>query len=322
MAWADLPLAAVDQTGAVRSAVDRLEHLLARARRGPEIDRSVSDDRNARRLGLDLPAGLRVQWLGTAGFALTYDDTTVLIDPYVTRRDLRTSVTARALHPDHALVADLLPRADAVLVGHTHFDHAVDVPAVAASGATVYGSASVRQLLGLHAMADRAVEVAPDATYEIGPFTMRFVPSLHSKLLLGLAVPSDGELTCDALDHLGLNAYRCGQVWGIHLEVGGTTLYHQGSANLVEDAYRHGPVDVFLCGIAGRVYTRDFTNRALRLLRPAVVIPHHHDDFFRPLGEPMGLSLNVNLEGFVDDVDRFDPDIAVRTLDPLQTVGA
>jgi L-ascorbate metabolism protein UlaG (beta-lactamase superfamily) len=308
------------QTSCVRTAIDRLEHLVARARRGPAIDRSVSDDRNARRLGLDLPEGLSLQWLGTAGFALAYADTTVLIDPYVTRRDLRASVTARALHADPDLVAELLPAADAVLVGHTHFDHAVDVPTIAASGATVYGSSSARTLLGLHGLADRSVEVVTDAAYEIGPFTVRFVPSRHSRLLAGLAVPSDGELTCDALDHLGLKAYRCGQVWGIHLDVAGITLYHQGSANLVEDAYRHGPVDVFLCGIAGRVYTRDFTARALRLLQPAVVIPHHHDDFFRPLGQPMGLSLNVNLEGFVNDVDRLDPDITVRTLDPLQTV--
>ncbi len=310
------------QTRDVATAIDRLEHLIARARRGPAIDRSVSADRNAARLGMDLPAGLALQWLGTAGFALSCDGTTVLIDPFVTRRDLRTSLRAPSLVSDHALVERLLPTAAAVLVGHTHFDHAVDVPAIAATGATVYGSGSARHLLGLHGLAHRAVEVEPHRSYEIGPFTVRFVPSLHSKLLAGLAVPSDGELTCDALDHLGMNAYRCGPVWGIHIEVGGTTVYHQGSANLVEDEYRYGPVDLFLCGIAGRVYTRDFVARALRLLQPTTVVPHHHDDFFRPVEGPMGLSFNVNLEGFVDDVDRLAPDIHLRTLDPLQQVGS
>ena len=57
----------------------------------------------------------------------------------------------------------------------------------------------------------------PAATYEIGPFTIRFVPSRHSKLLAGLAVPSGGELTCESLDGLSSSAYRCGQVHGIHL---------------------------------------------------------------------------------------------------------
>jgi L-ascorbate metabolism protein UlaG (beta-lactamase superfamily) len=306
---------------AVRTLVDRLESLVRRARRGPAIDRSVSDDRNAARLGLDLARGLEVQWLGTAGFRLAYEGTTLLVDPYVTRRDLRATVRRVPLLPDRALVDRLLPGADAVLVGHTHFDHAIDVPAVAARGTDVYGSPSMAHLLALHGLADRAVVVEPHRAYEIGPFTVRYVPSLHSKLLAGLAVPSDGELTCDNLDDLGMGSYRCGQVWGIHVEVGGTTLYHQGSANLIEDEYRYGPVDVFLCGIAGRLYTRDFTPRVMRLLSPRLVVPHHHDDFFRPVEGPMGLSFNVNLAGFVDDVAACDPDVALRTLDPLQTVG-
>jgi L-ascorbate metabolism protein UlaG (beta-lactamase superfamily) len=294
--------------------------MLRRARQGPALDRSVSDDRNVARVGIDLPEGLELQWLGTAGFRLSFEGTTLLIDPYVTRRDLWASIRARALLPDRSLVDRLLPSADAVLLGHTHFDHAVDVPALAARGTPVYGSGSAQTLLGLHGLADRAVEVEPHRAYEIGPFTVRFVPSLHSKLVAGLAVPSDGELTCDHLDHLGLNAYRCGQVWGIHLEVAGHALYHQGSANLVEDEYRYGPVDTFLCGIAGRVYTPHFTDRALRLLRPATVVAHHHDDFFRPVEGPMGLSFNVHLAGFVEDVDAIAPDVAVRTLDPLQVV--
>ena len=101
----------------------------------------------------------------------------------------------------------------------------------------------------------------------------------------------------------------------------GITLYHQGSANLLDDEVRTTEVDVFLCGIAGRVYTQDFVGRAMRALRPRVVLAHHHDSFFEPLGDPMRFSFNVNLGGFADDMDRFDPDIAVRTLEPLQTVG-
>jgi hypothetical protein len=49
----------------------------------------------------------------------------------------------------------------------------------------------------LHGLGERAVEVEPNRRYELGPFTVTFVPSLHSKLLLGFAVPFDGELTCE-----------------------------------------------------------------------------------------------------------------------------
>ena len=52
----------------------------------------------------------------------------------------------------------------------------------------------------------------------------------------------------------------------------------------------------------------------LGLLRPRVVVPHHHDDFFRPLDAPMGFSLNVNVESFLHEVHAAARDVPVRTL--------
>ena len=158
--------------------------------------------------------------------------------------------------------------------------------------------------------------------YGIGPFTVRFVPSRHSRLVLGLAVPSDGELTCDSLDSLSSNAYRCGQVYGIHIEIDGTTIYHLGSADLIEDEYRLGPVDLLLCCIAGRSMTRRFTPRMLSTFDPSLVVPHHLDDFFAPIDAPMGLSLNIDVSGFVDDVRRVDPSLSVATLTPFRPYRA
>jgi L-ascorbate metabolism protein UlaG (beta-lactamase superfamily) len=284
-------------------------------------DPAVQAELDWRHHDVDLPDGLELQWLGTAGFRLSYQGTTVLIDPYVSRASLGDVVRQRALRSDGGLVDVVLPHADAVLVGHTHFDHAVDVPHLAtAHGCTVYGSSSVQHLLGLHGLADRAVVVEPRRRYEIGPFTVSFTPSVHSKLLAGLRVPAEGELTCDSLDHLGAGAYRCGQVWGITIEVAGTTLYHQGSADLLDDEVTTRGVDGLLCGIAGRLYSERFTERILRAVDPALVVAHHHDDFCRPVTGPMGFSFNVNLGGFVEEVARAAPGLPVRVLEPLGTV--
>lgn len=266
---------------------------------------------------IGLPAGLEIEWLGTAGFRLTAEDTTVVIDPYLSRSPLRAVVHRAALRSDASLVARHLPSVDAVLVGHTHFDHAVDVPTLAAAGATVYGSGSAEHLLGLHGLADLAVVVDPHRRYEIGPFVVTFIPSVHSKLIGGWKIPSDGELTCDCLDDLGASAYRCGQVWGIRIEVLGAVLYHQGSADLLDDEVPAGPVDVFLCGIAGRGFTPRFIDRVLAAVDPSVIVAHHHDDFFRPVDDTMGFSFNVNLGGFVEDVGRAAAHLPVRTLQPL-----
>lgn len=270
---------------------------------------------------VDLPSDLELQWLGTAGFRLTHEGTTVLVDPYISRAPLGDVIRQRVLRSDSGLVDSVLPCADAVLVGHTHFDHAVDVPHLAAAhGCPVYGSASLQHLLGLYGQAHRAVVVEPGRRYEIGPFTVSFTPSVHSRLLLGLRVPADGELACDSLDHLGSGAYRCGQVWGITIEVAGATLYHQGSADLLDDEVTTKGVDVLLCGIAGRVYSERFTERIVRAVDPSLVLAHHHDDFFRPVTDHMGFSFNVNLGGFVEEVARVAPGLPVRVLDPLAVV--
>lgn len=268
-----------------------------------------------------IPFGLEIEWLGTAGFRLTYEDTTILIDPYVSRASLGTVAGRRTLASDRALVDQLLPKADAVLIGHSHFDHAVDVAAIAKRGAAVYGSTSVQNLLGLHGLADRSILVEPHRRYEIGPFAVSFVPSVHSKLIAGWKIPADGELTCDHLDHLTAPNFRCGQVWGIRIEVAGSVFYHQGSADLIEAEVPDAPVDVFLCGIAGRGFTPKFVERALAALNPGIIVAHHHDDFFRSLDQPMGFSFNVNLGGFVEEVGRVAPGLAVHTMTPLTPIA-
>lgn len=270
----------------------------------------------------DLPPGVQLEWLGTAGFRLSAEGTTLLIDPYLSRPSLRQVVARRPLQPSADLVDRHVPGSvDAILVGHTHFDHALDVPAIARrDGCRAYGSSSLARLMGLHGLAAQTVEVEPYRRYEVGPFVVRFVPSRHSRLLAGLKVPSDGELTCDHLDDLSGRAYRCGDVWGIHIEVSGISLYHQGSADLLDDERLPREVDILLCGIAGRAFARRYLHRILPRLEPRVVVPHHWDNFFRPLAGPLGFSLNVRLHRFPTEVAAVSDAFPVRTLHPFDPI--
>ena len=301
--------------------IDPLRHLgsglayLATARR-----QHASDHVTARQLAwpanAPLPKGLTLTWLGTAGFRLAYQGTVVWIDPYLTRLPLADFVRRRVVASAPEIVAKWVDAADAILVGHTHFDHALDVPAIArATGAVAYGSASLQHLMGLHGEAARTIVVEAHRDYEVGPFRFHFVPSRHSKLQLGLGIPFSGELTCDRADALIPQAYRCGQVWGILVEVAGVRFYHQGSADLVEDEIRDRDVEFFLCGISGRRFTDDYAARIIRRLSPKVIVPMHHDDFFRPLGESPKFSFNVNLTGFADEVHAATREPEIRTLE-------
>ena len=58
-------------------------------------------------------------------------------------------------------------------------------------------------------------------------------------------------ILCDQLDALSPGAYRCGEIYGIEITVAGVSFYHQGSANLIDDAVRSTDVDVFLAGVGG-----------------------------------------------------------------------
>jgi L-ascorbate metabolism protein UlaG (beta-lactamase superfamily) len=169
----------------------------------------------------------------------------------------------------------------------------------------------------LHGLGGQVVEVEPYRTYELGPFEATFVPSVHSKLVLGLAVPFAGELTCEHLDGLAPGAYRCGQVWGIHIAVAGITLYHQGSADLIDDAVRHRGVDVFLAGIAGRNFTERYWERILPRLDPAIVVPTHYDNFFVPLNDEMELMGNARISDLEGEVGSVSRDARVKALPRL-----
>jgi L-ascorbate metabolism protein UlaG (beta-lactamase superfamily) len=137
-----------------------------------------------------------------------------------------------------------------------------------------------------------------------------------------MRVPYDYEVTCEHFDGLTPRAYGCGQVWGIHIKVAGVTFYHQGSADLVDDAIRHRGVDYFLACVAARRWTPNYWQRVLGRLEPRVVIPTHFDDFFTPYAAPMKFSTNVNLAGFADEVGAVSRDFEIRALGLGEAIGA
>ena len=129
-----------------------------------------------------------------------------------------------------------------------------------------------------------------------------------------MAVPYAGDLTCEHLDALSPNAYKCGQVWGIHIAVAGATLYHQGSADLIDDAVRHKGVDVFLAGVAGRNFTERYWERILPRLDPRAVVPTHYDNFFRPLGDSMETIGNARMDSLPDEIGSVSRDAELVAL--------
>jgi L-ascorbate metabolism protein UlaG (beta-lactamase superfamily) len=268
-----------------------------------------------------------VRWLGTAGFALECDGHVVLIDPYVTRASLATCVFSR-LRPDEQAIARYAPRADAIILGHTHFDHALDAPAIARrTGARVFGSRSASALClaaGVPAERVDVVEREPGsqpAVRQVGPFELRFVPSAHSRLVAG-RVPFPGEIAdCDQVPQRA-NEYRCGAVFGVEIRVAGKTLYHMGSAELVEAAIDAPHVDLLLMCVAGWTTSRKLPERVAAKIAPGAIFLSHWDDFLRPIDAAGGARIlpAMQLPRLVERLARATGGIPVGTLPILGEV--
>ncbi len=100
--------------------------------------------------------------------------TWLLIDPYVTRASLLRCAFGR-VEPDHARIATLFPKADAIVLGHTHFDHALDAPGdrAARPARSVFGSRSAANLCRAAGRAGRAQSRSSSPRPERSPSSRR-----------------------------------------------------------------------------------------------------------------------------------------------------
>jgi L-ascorbate metabolism protein UlaG (beta-lactamase superfamily) len=263
-------------------------------------------------------SGVKVRWLGTAGFELTCDEHTVLFDPYLTRASLARCV-ASPLRPDEAVLAHHLPRADAIVLGHTHFDHALDAPSIAKrTGARVFGSKSAAHLCRAAGVPDAQIDVvegspgAAPIVREVGPFRLIFHPSAHSPLVLG-RIPFEGEITdCDAVPQYA-RRYLCGAVFGVEIRVRGISLFHVGSAEVLASMPKLD-VDLALLCVAGWTATESFPERMMRKLSPRAVLLSHWDNFLLPLTAGARPLPALQTGRLIDRLAQSSSDVMIGTL--------
>lgn len=262
---------------------------------------------------------LAIRWLGTAGHRLAWGGRRVLIDPFVSRP--RLSRLFRPLASDARELDRWAPEADAIVCGHAHFDHLLDAPAIARrTGAIVLGSPSTARVALGHGVERARVRVTrPGGLREaVGDFEVELVPSVHAKVLLGKKVVFPGFIRRTRRRLLRVHEYKDGGALGVFVRAGGVTVYHNGSADLVDVALEGKRADVLLCGIAGWRYAEGYVARLVRLLQPKLIVPTHYDVFFGPLDEGVRLIPGVGLERFLEECARVAPGVPVVAPTPWE----
>ncbi len=271
---------------------------------------------------------LTLEYLGVGGWLLRMGDAALLTAPFFSNPRL-VEVGITRIGTDTARVDRFLPRVDdvpAVLVGHAHYDHLMDVPYILrrhAVSATLYGSRTAVNLVRGDQEIDpaRLVEVESRAgdhrvtgewVYVDGG-RIRFMPlrSGHAPHLFGIHLYEGEEdeprktlprragewvegtplaYLIDFLTPGGEVAYR------IHYQDAASNA-PEGFPPAPEDGI---PVDLAILCPPGFEQVEDYPEGILGALRPKVVLLGHWEDFFRPRNEPLRAVPSLNLTGFLE----------------------
>ncbi len=249
-----------------------------------------------------------LQWLGTAGFRLQFQGKHLWFDPHLSRHSL-LQVGLGRIAPVESRVLAQVDAADGVLVGHSHYDHAMDAPVLAKHfGAQVYGAAdTLTYCRGVGVPDDQLHLLAGDDTlHQLGPFAIGARRSVHSPFALG-RVPFPGHILRQFQVPAPASAWRVGQVLIPHVSAEllpgrRVTVAHVGSAALLDAELLGLRADIVLACTIGRHSTPNFTHRLIDALQPKLVLPCHWDQFWRPIDAPVRQIPSNDLAGFLQEV--------------------
>lgn len=265
----------------------------------PNID-AFNTQKSFSKVGL--APGLRVTFLGVSTLLLDDGETAILTDGFFTRPNSRQLLLDR-IAPDKAIIEAALKRAGitrlaAVIVNHSHYDHAMDSPEVVArTGAVLIGSESTANVGRGWGLPDSQIAVrSAGDVMTFGRFRITLLPGRH--------VPSPftgGDIAEPLKPPVRASAYLEGGSFMVLAEHGDRRMLINASAGFVPGAMSGRKADVVFLG-TGQLgkrpasYMEDYWREVVDEPGARRVIPIHWDDFTRPLDQPL-----VPLPNLLDD---------------------
>jgi L-ascorbate metabolism protein UlaG (beta-lactamase superfamily) len=241
-------------------------------------------------------ASVTATWLGVTTLLFDDGETQILIDGFFSRPSIWDSLLGRAVVNDaatinYALHEFRMRRLVAIIPVHSHFDHAMDIGAIAnRTSASVLGSESTANIArGAGVPDDQIVVATKGEVYEFGEFKVQLLPSHHAPIGWGGNEPLAGTIDNPLVLPQPIDAFRVGTSYSIIIEhTQGTTLV-QGSAGFVEGELEPVSADVVMLSVGGltmlnQEYAENYWRETVTRTGARTVFPIHFDDFTKPFG--------------------------------------
>ena len=275
---------------------------------------------------------LQVRWLGTACHHIQLGDTAVLTDPFFSYHDT-TDVAFGEIESDVETVSkkiEDLPVARAIFIGHSHYDHMLDLPAAMRfpgwEDVPVHGSMTTRNILNGYGpdVVNRWEQVRTDEQWrpagdassdslEYMAVLSEHAPQLGNTLLYPGKVEEPLTAVPDRADE-----FKVGETYAYFFKLSGNresrvgsrredivfTVYFVGSASNGSEGLPESDlsVDVAILCVPGWRNVEGYPREVIQRLRPRYIILSHFDNFLEDHGGSRAVVPSADLRDFLNEV--------------------
>jgi len=245
----------------------------------------------------EIAGSVTVTWLGVTTLLFDDGETQILIDGFFSRPTISDMLFSRPVQSDAATINYVLNeygmnRIAAIIPVHSHFDHAMDIGAIAnRTSASILGSSTTVQIArGAGVPEDQIVLASSDTEYSFGNFTVTLVDSVHAPIGWAGSIPFAGVIDKPLVPPAPVSSWREGGSYSVLIEhPNGATLV-QGGAGFIAGRVQDLRADVVMLGVGqlqglGREYAERYWQELVTATEAKRVFPIHFDDLTRPFGQ-------------------------------------